>query len=496
MSHIAISKVLRVSLLLIFSAGVMLVSRSALIARATAIVVNTTTDELNTDGDCALREAIRAANLDQAVDACPAGNGADTIRLPAGNYILSIAGTGEDDAQTGDLDITEDLTINGAGRASTTLDANGLDRVLHIIESNADISGVTITGGDTTATGAFGSGIYVGLGCNSLTLTDSRITENGPDSGIFTGTTCTVLTIVRGRIDNNTGLPGGGIYSLGTTTILDSVINGNSATGPGGGGIYHIGPGSMTIINSTLSGNSATFNGGGLISSAPINLHNVTLANNTADSDGSGSGDGGGIYLEASVGSDFTATNSIIANNSAASYNDCYTVDPIPGSQFGFNLLEDTTGCTPFTGSVVGTIFGQDPQLDPLAFNGSQTLTHALSAGSPAIDAGGPLQCRDDHNALLTTDQRGYARPIDGDADGLAVCDMGAYEYNSPGTPTPTNTATPTRTSTATPTATRTSTPTRTPTPTRTSTATVTRTPTATLIFTSGHGLYLPLIQK
>jgi CSLREA domain-containing protein len=53
---------------------------------AAAITVNTTDDELNADGDCSLREAIVAANTDTAVDACPAGSGADTINLPAGTY--------------------------------------------------------------------------------------------------------------------------------------------------------------------------------------------------------------------------------------------------------------------------------------------------------------------------------------------------------------------------------------------------------------------------
>jgi CSLREA domain-containing protein len=62
----------------------------------TNIVVNTTDDELNGDGDCSLREAIQAANNDTAVDACPAGSGGDTITIPAGTYTLSITGAGED----------------------------------------------------------------------------------------------------------------------------------------------------------------------------------------------------------------------------------------------------------------------------------------------------------------------------------------------------------------------------------------------------------------
>ncbi|HSD85741.1 MAG TPA: CSLREA domain-containing protein, partial [Anaerolineae bacterium] len=121
MFHTSIPKILRLSLAAAVVIGVVLALRPAPIARAATISVNTTTDELNSDGDCSLREAIRAANLDQTVDACPAGNGADTINLPDGNYSLSIAGTAENAALTGDLDITEDLTLDGAGRANTTI---------------------------------------------------------------------------------------------------------------------------------------------------------------------------------------------------------------------------------------------------------------------------------------------------------------------------------------------------------------------------------------
>jgi len=55
---------------------------------AATITVNTTDDELSTDGDCSLREAIQAANVDAAVDACPAGIGSDTIDVPAGIQVL------------------------------------------------------------------------------------------------------------------------------------------------------------------------------------------------------------------------------------------------------------------------------------------------------------------------------------------------------------------------------------------------------------------------
>ena len=69
-----------------------------------------------------------------------------------------------------------------------------------------------------------------------------------------------------------------------------------------------------------------------------------------------------------------------------------------------------------------------DPLLGPLQNNGGATLTHALLASSPAIDAGDNTLggCKDNLGATLTTDQRGAMRPVDG---GIALrCDIGAYE--------------------------------------------------------------------
>jgi hypothetical protein len=85
-----------------------------------------------------LREAITAANTNAAFGGCPAGSmGADTISLAAGTYTLSIANVGgvnEDNNATGDLDVRESLTIQGAGSASTiiqagTTNSNGIDKV-------------------------------------------------------------------------------------------------------------------------------------------------------------------------------------------------------------------------------------------------------------------------------------------------------------------------------------------------------------------------------
>jgi len=95
------------------------------VVNAASISVTTTQDEFVVDGDCSLREAIYAANTDQAYDQCTAGSGADTIQVPAGTYILNLAPQGQDDdiGQVGDLDIYSDIEIIGAGIGATIIDS-------------------------------------------------------------------------------------------------------------------------------------------------------------------------------------------------------------------------------------------------------------------------------------------------------------------------------------------------------------------------------------
>src|SRR5215207_841509 len=90
--------------------------------------------ETDITGDCTLRAAVQEAN---------ALEGADTITIPAGEYKLTMEGAGEDDALSGDLDITGQVTITGAGAGATVIDANGLDRAFHVFAS-LDLSDLTI----------------------------------------------------------------------------------------------------------------------------------------------------------------------------------------------------------------------------------------------------------------------------------------------------------------------------------------------------------------
>jgi CSLREA domain-containing protein len=108
----------------------------ALPVHAATITVTTTDDEYDENaGACSLREAIVAANTNTAFGGCDAGaEGVDTITLPAGTYELTTDGDGEDEAATGDLDITEALIIEGADEATTIIDGQEDDRIFQTIE--------------------------------------------------------------------------------------------------------------------------------------------------------------------------------------------------------------------------------------------------------------------------------------------------------------------------------------------------------------------------
>lgn len=474
-------------------------------ARADAITVTTMDDEYNADGDCSLREAIVAANSDAAVDACPAGSGADTIHLPSGVLTLALSGQREDDALTGDLDIRDDLTIVGAGKSATIIDGNDLDRVFQVdvaSNGNVHIDGVAITGGI-----ASGSGGGISVNSGSLTLTNSVVAEN-EDGGLFVGGLSASLNVTSSVVSDNQGNTyGGGIYVyIGSLSMANSVVDGNTAGGSGGihvgedgmaliysstisnniaessfsgGGVGASGP--VTIVNSTISGNMSERYAGGLLvgSGATSNLYNVTIADNTADSDGDNLGDGGGVHIASGT---INLQNTIIArnvdNSSLNVYPDC---SGTLASQ-GYNLIQDLSGCT-IGGSTNGNLTGIAPGLNPLDDNGGPTMTHALLPRSPAIDAGDPAGCGNEKGFPLSVDQRGYIRPVNGATAPETACDIGAVEHLSPGPPKPTAspTATGTTPSIRTPTPTGTATTSASPTPTNTATAGPSPTPTATV---------------
>jgi len=347
-------------------------------------------------GACTLRAAIMEAN---------ALAGADTITLPADTFILTIAGVAEDAAATDDLDIAGSVTIQGAGAAATIIQANIISRVFDIIHGTVTIADVTVRYGNVPSNAqATGSGIR-----NQGTLTLRNSTVSGNQSTI-----------------------GGGISNFATLSVIDSTVSGNqSATR--GGGIYN--QGTLTLLNSTVSGNRSGSVGGGIHNVGTLALHNSTVANNSVESTGD-SGSTGGLSTHDNAMTSLNHT--LVANNLGP--NDAASDCAGPLTSNGYNLIEAPVGCT-ITGMTTGNILNKDPRLGPLQDNGGPTHTHELRRQvgqifpliSPAIDAGDPQGCKDIQGTLLTTDQRGVARPQG------ARCDIGAFEREV-AAPSPTTT--------------------------------------------------------
>lgn len=447
--------------------------------------------------DCSLRGAILNANRTP---------GPATIELPAGLYRIDVVGANEDGAESGDLDITDDLTITGiadpSGAPPAISPIDSYDRVFDVDPGRSHptvaLAGLAIQGGlfipmapddpaefpygaaianfganlsvvDTRITpglAAGGAGIYNEA---TLTLTDSVI-ENGftpsampflfvagaaiangdPASGAAGG----VVTIERTRILGVSGyrfagpganvVEGGAIYNGagGTMVVRQSTVDGSwieswswlsvPPCGPAvhGGGIAN--RGELWIEDSTLSndelrtapGIRCESRGGALFNAASAALVNVTLSGNRANESGgaihnegtlvlahvsaidsvAGTGAPGDVALASASGS-VELVSSLIADGCFGTgfVSDGGNLES-PGNGCGFDQPTDQVGVA-------------DLRVGPLADNGGPTWTHALLAGSPAIDAGLPAACP-------LTDQRGAPRN-----DG--ACDSGAYEHGA-----------------------------------------------------------------
>lgn len=322
--------------------------------------------------------------LRQAIADASAG---ETIVVPASSAHYAVTSS--------ELQIAQDLTIAGGGARGTFIDATGgSNRVFEVTGGTVTIRGVTIRGG----TADFGAGVR-NLG--TLTLRNDAIVANHATDSY------------------------GGVENLGDLSLFESTLAHNVADGQGGG-LGNVSSGTATVENTTIARNRAgphgdtqggavTAGGGVEMGGASMFFFNSTIARNEA------AGFGGGIHDGGNAGTDQSLQNTIVADNVAGDQGkNCNFLHPDNFQSFGGNVADDASCNLDKPNDQVA-----DPLLGRLRNNGGQTNTFALLPGSAAIDHGSLGEC-----ALF--DQRHVHRPLDGDADGHAVCDSGAFEAPVP----------------------------------------------------------------
>jgi CSLREA domain-containing protein len=334
-------------------------------AQAAGIMVNTATDEDVNNSSCSLREAIIAANTNNAYNGCPAGSGPDAITFE-GDYTITLS------SQLPGVNSV--ITITGNGAANTIIQANASPNTatygIFYITGNLSVSQLTVKNGNVPS--GDGGGIEVASGG--------------------------ILNASHVVISNNNASNGAGIYNNNSTVNLSNsaVINNTAANGAG---IYANNAGTIpttNITNSTFAGNSATGVGIAIVNGGAMNVRNSTIANNN---NGGGSS---AIFIGGS--GTITFSNSIISNSScnATMINGGHNIDS--GSTCGFGSANNSQSDT-------------NPQLG--ALTGSPAY-FPLNTGSPAIDAGSNDICA--AAPVNNTSQNGVTRP-----NGTS-CDIGSVE--------------------------------------------------------------------
>ena len=283
-------------------------------------------------------------------------------------------------------------------------DGGGVYSRGHLVLVNTTVSGNigTVAGGisnsgtlalkDSTVSGNMGAGIQGGVW---VALRNSTVAAN-VGSGISAGG---IVQVMNSTVSGNTA--GGIVGGEGTLIILNSTVSGNTADEVGGGISIRSEPEIETeafLVNSTVSGNTASEGGGIACFSATLTMLNSTV------SDGIYVTSGGATDPPASIVTTATLLEGACTQegNQVTWTSNGYNIES-PGNTCGFDQGTDQVNVP-------------DPMLGPLQDNGGPTMTHALGAGSVAIDHIPAIDCQ------VTEDQRGLPRP------GGAMCDVGSFE--------------------------------------------------------------------
>lgn len=428
------------------------------VAAAATFAVTKTADTADgaCDADCSLREAVIAAN---------ATAGADVIRLAHGWYGLTRVGEDDDDnALTGDLDLTDAVTVRGLSSRSA-IDARQIDRVIEVAPGVAvEIIDVTLKEGRVMGRGGcvYNEGtlvlrrawltrcsVFLGFtgvldGGGLFNLGEARFIQakvyqnsaldgltGGRGGGIFNGPGAALYLYDSDVRENLTGLDeafgqGAGLFNWGAARIERSFFYRNDPGDGEGAAMANRDGATLAVFNTTVSGNGHDGATGAIANGSQqqtatepqskLTLLNVTVANNN----------GGGLFNTGRV----TMRNTLIAGNFTQN-----VLDPRYDSGMNcrnegygditqsYSLLGADGNCPPAMITVDNSTVFQEV-LQHLAYVGGPTPIHPQRPGPYTIDTGDPVVCP-------AWDQRMGRRPADGDMNDTEVCDIGAAEHGA-----------------------------------------------------------------
>lgn len=327
------------------------------------------------------------------------------------------------------------FTIRGGTANGTTTHKNGAGILL--TNSSPSLVNLVITGNTASGDGGLGGGIYISQGSPLIShvafIGNSAKASGGglyalaghPTLGFvrFEGNHATAsgggLYQASGAMSvsfavfeaNSTTFASGAIGSTGTLAVKWALFHGNSA--PRGAGILSY-QGNLTVENSTFSGNVAYTYGAAIASEAGANPGKLTISSSTFTAN---TGGGATIFN----GTSDAALPALVQNSLAWGNTGGAITNSGANAQMTVvdSLVEG--GCPANTTCSNADILNVDPRLGPLADNGGFSKTHVLLPGSPAIDSADEATCP-------ANDQRDVSRPVDGDKNGTARCDIGAVE--------------------------------------------------------------------
>ena len=295
------------------------------------------------------------------------------------------------------------VMINGPGAGLLTVSGGGASQVFTldmVPQGNAQtvsMSGLTITGGSTTGSGAglFSRGFMILTGVN-ITNNAAGVDGGGVDNiGHMTLVNCTLS-------GNSATSDGGGFYNSGTATLIDCNIANNTTgtTGISGGcGLDNIKGATLSLTGCTVSGNSSASLGlgAGLLNYGTANLADCTISANTAKTSGSGSQGGGldntgtGIanLTDCTLTGNFANIGGGLDNfiNATVNLTDCTVSSNTAAYSAGVNSLGPITltDCTISGNTATGG--GGGMGVGP----GATSLTNCTISGNSAAYGGGLL---------------------------------------------------------------------------------------------------------